>query len=90
MIAENVSVVSYIIKNTEQCKVCMQIAWLKLKLFDQAADSECLHGNVEEKWRVQCHKMFDSFLSYTTAVINSFKPIVIQMDNVSEEYFISP
>ena len=64
-----------IIKHTEQCKVDMQIAWLKLKLFDKAADSGCLHVNVEEKRRVQLSQNFDSFSSYITAVINSYKLI---------------
>ena len=31
----------------------MQIAWLKLELLDKAADSGCLHVNVEEKRKVQ-------------------------------------
>ena len=42
-----------IIKHTGQCKVDMQIAWLKLKLFDQSAESGCLSANVEEKRRFQ-------------------------------------
>ena len=47
-----------IIKRTEQCKVDMQIAWLKLKLFDKAADRDCLHVNVEEKRIVQLSQNF--------------------------------
>ena len=35
-----------IIKRTEQCKVGMQLVWLKLKPFDKAADRGCLHVNV--------------------------------------------
>ena len=46
--AENFNAVPQIIKCTEQCKVDMQIAWLKLKLFDEAADSGFLHVNIEE------------------------------------------
>ena len=42
-----------IIKPTEQCKIDMQIAWLNLKLFDQAVDRGCLHINKEEKLGVQ-------------------------------------
>ena len=50
------------------------IAWLKLKLFDSAAESGCLHFNVAEKRRVQLSQNFwFFFLSYITAVINSFK-----------------
>ena len=48
-----------------------------LMLFNQAADSGCLHVNVEENWRVNCHKTFDIFSSYITAVINTFKLIKI-------------
>ena len=36
-----------------------------------------------------CHKAFDSFLSYITAVNNSIKLIKICKDNIFEEYFIS-
>ena len=36
IIAKNSNAVPQIIKRTEQYKVCMQIAWLKLKLFDKA------------------------------------------------------
>ena len=66
-----------------------KFAWLNLKLFDEAADSGCLHVNVEEKPRVLFSQILILFLSYITAVINSFKPIKIESDNVSEEYFIS-
>ena len=40
-------------KRTEQCKFDMPIPWLKLKLFDKAADSGCLYVNVEEKLTVE-------------------------------------
>ena len=63
----------------------MQIAWLKLKLFDSAAGSCCLYVNVEEKRRVKLSQNFPFFLSYIAAVINSFKTIKILMDNVYEE-----
>ena len=72
-----------IIKHTEQCKVVMQIAWLKLKLFDYAADSGYLHVNVKRNGELNCHKTGDSFSSYITAAINSFKLIKIYMDNIS-------
>ena len=47
-----------IVKRTEQRNVVMQIAWLKLILFDLAADSGYLHVNVEEKRRVQLSQNF--------------------------------
>ena len=50
--AENFNAVPQIIKRTKQCKVDMQIAWLKL-FFDLAADRCCLHVKVEEKRSVQ-------------------------------------
>ena len=43
-IAENFNAVSWIIKRTEHCKVCMQIASLKLTFYHQAADNVGLHG----------------------------------------------
>ena len=36
--------VSWIIKRTEHCKLCMQIASLKLSFYHQAAGSVGLHG----------------------------------------------
>ena len=56
-----------IIKRTEQCKVEMQIAWLKLKLFDEDAVMLTSKRNGE----LNCHKTFDSFSSYISAY--SFK-----------------
>ena len=43
MTAENFNVVLQIIKRTEQCKFCMQIATLKLDFYHQGADSVGLH-----------------------------------------------
>ena len=43
IIAENFNAVPQIIKRTEQCKVCMQIASLKLDFYHQGADSVGLH-----------------------------------------------
>ena len=51
---------SQIIGHTEQCKVNMQIAGLKLNFFDKAADSGCLHVNVDLNGMFNCHKTFDS------------------------------
>ena len=58
---KNFNAMPQIIKRTEQCKVDMQIAWLKLKLFDSAADSGCLHVNVEENGEFNCHKLLILF-----------------------------
>ena len=41
---KNFKAVSWIIKRTERCKFCMQIASLKLNFHQQAADSVGLHG----------------------------------------------
>ena len=82
---ENFNAMPQIIKCTEQCQVAMQITWLKLKLFDQAADSGYLRVKVEEKRRIQQSQKFDSFSSYTTAVINSSKLLKVKMDDIFEE-----
>ena len=45
-------------ESKEQCKVDMQIAWIKVKLFDKAADGGFLHVNIEEKRRVKLSQNF--------------------------------
>ena len=64
-------------KCTEQCKVCMQIAWLKLKLIDKAVIVALFMLTWKRNGEFNCHKTFYSFSSYITAVINSFKLIKI-------------
>ena len=80
------------IKRTEQCKVCVQIAWLKINLF--FFKLLIVAAFMLEKWRDQLSLTFDSFfyfIFYITAVISSFKLIEIKLyiDNVSEEYCMS-
>ena len=43
-VTANGNELSWIIKRTEHCKFCMQIASLKLNFYHQAADSVGLHG----------------------------------------------
>ena len=49
MFAENSNAVPQIIRHTKKCNFCMQIAQFKLKLFNCAVASGCLHVNLEEK-----------------------------------------
>ena len=64
-------------KCTELCKVCMQIAWLKLKLIDKAVMVALFMLTWKRTGEFNCHKTIDSFSSYITAVINRFKIIKI-------------
>ena len=75
IIAENFNALPLIIKHTEQCKARMQIAWLKLKLFDKAVTMALYVLTWKRKGEFNYNKTFDSFSSYITAVIKSFKLI---------------
>ena len=80
---------SQIIKGTEQCKFCMQIASLKLNFYHQTADSVGLHVITWKKRRFRLKQFFfEALSSYITAVRNMFKQTKIQMDNISVAYFI--
>ena len=63
----------------------MQSGYANCMIKSKAADSGCLHVNVEEKWGVQMSQNF----YFLFILYHSFKLIKIQVDNVSEEYFIS-
>ena len=50
---------------------------VKAKTLWLSSDGGSIHVRVEEKWRVQLSKKFDSFSSYITAIFKSFKLIKI-------------
>ena len=58
MIGENSNAVSQIMKRTEQCNFCMQIASLKLDFYDQGADSVGLHVITLKKRRFRLKQNF--------------------------------
>ena len=56
---KNLNAVSQIIKLSEQCKFCMQIASLKLDFYHQVADSVGLHViTLNKKRRFQLKQNF--------------------------------
>ena len=55
------NVVPQIIQRTEQCKVCMLIAWLKLKHLNKAVIVAHFMLTSKRNGEFNCHKTFDSF-----------------------------
>ena len=55
---KNFNAVSWIIKRTDHCKFCMQIASLKLNFYHQDADSVGLHDITWKKLRFRLKQNF--------------------------------